>query len=252
MRLLVAARRVALLLLLTAAGCLGARSSPTGPRLVGEGRRILFVGNSLTYVNDLPGMLQALADSAGGDQLAVETVAGPDFALVDHWKEGTAVHEIAEGGWELVVLQQGPSSVAVNRDSLRLFTGRFATEIAKVNARPALYSVWPTLARQQDFPRAIESYTLAAADVNAVLLPVASAWLAAWERKPTLELYGPDGFHPTLTGTYLAALVMYAKILNKSPVGLPARFHLRSGPTIAIDPQTARLLQEVAAAQAGL
>ncbi|MFN2567123.1 MAG: hypothetical protein ABR499_19165 [Gemmatimonadaceae bacterium] len=246
-----AARYVALLLVLGAGAC-GSQPTPTGPRLIGEGRRILFVGNSLTYVNDLPGIVQALADSARGDRLAVETVAGPNFALVDHWNEGTARREIALGGWELVVLQQGPSSVEANRDSLRLFTGRFATEIASVNARPALYSVWPTAARQQDFARAIESYTLAASDVNGVLFPVASAWLAAWERDANIRLYGPDGFHPSLTGSYLAALVMYAKILNRSPVGLPSRLRIHSGAVITIDPETARMLQEVAAAVVGL
>ena len=232
-------------LLLGAVAC--ASQSATGPRVVGEGRRILFVGNSLTYVNDLPGIVQALADSAGGDRLAVETVAGPDMALVDHWNAGTARREIARGGWGLVVLQQGPSSVEANRDSLRIFARRFAAEIAKVGARPALYSVWPTSGRQQDFPRAIESYTLAASDVSGLLFPVASAWLAAWQRDATLQLYAADGLHPTVAGSYLAALVMYAKILNRSPVGLPARLRLRSGAVIAIDPPTAAVLQQVAA-----
>jgi hypothetical protein len=244
------AARCAVLLLAGAAAC-GSQST-TGPQLIGEGRRVLFVGNSLTYVNDLPGIVQALADSAGGDKLAVETVAGPNLALVDHWNEGTARREIARGGWELVVLQQGPSSVEANRDSLRIFTERFAAEIAKVSARPALYSVWPTIGRQQDFPRAIESYTLAASDVNGLLFPVASAWLAAWQRDAGLQLYASDGLHPSATGSYLAALVMYARILNRSPVGLPARLRIRSGAVIAVDPQTAALLQQVAAAAAGL
>ncbi len=196
--------------------------------------------------------MQALADSAGGDRLAVETVAEPNFALVDHWDGGLARREIARGGWELVVLQQGPSSVEANRDSLRLFTARFAAEITGVNARPALYSVWPSAARQQDFARAIESYTLAAADVGGVLFPVASAWLAAWQRDPGVRLYGPDGLHPSLTGSYLGALVMYARMLDRSPVGLPSRLRLHSGVVITIDPQTARMLQEVAAAAVGV
>ena len=34
----------------------------TEPKLVGEGTRILFIGNSHTYVNDVPGILQALAE----------------------------------------------------------------------------------------------------------------------------------------------------------------------------------------------
>jgi hypothetical protein len=35
-------------------------------------------------------------------------------------------------------------------------------------------------------------------------------------------LYGTDGFHPTPTATYLAALVIYQQITGRSPVGLPA------------------------------
>ena len=218
---------------------------------MGEGRRVLFIGNSLTYFNDLPGIVQALADSAGGDKIAVATVAGPDLALVDHWNDGAAQREIARGGWELVVLQQGPSSTDVNRDSLRTFARRFAEEIAKVSARPALYSVWPTAGRRQDFARAIESYTLAATDVNGVLLPVASAWLSAIQRDAGPELYAADGLHPTVAGSYLAALVIYAKLLDQSPVGLPARLRLRSGTIVTIDPPTASMLQEVAASAAG-
>lgn len=241
--------RRALLLVLAASAC--ASQSVAGPPPIGEGRRVLFIGNSLTYVNDLPGIVQALADSAGGDKLAVWMVAGPDMALVDHWNDGTAQREIARGSWELVVLQQGPSSTEANRDSLRIFAARFATEIAKVSARPALYSVWPTSGRQQDFVRAIESYTLAAGDVNGLLLPVASAWLAAWQRDGNLQLYAADGLHPSVTGSYLAALVMYAKILNRSPIGLPARVRLHSGAVVAVDARAATLLQQVAASAAG-
>ena len=103
--------------------------------------------------------------------------------------EGTARREITKGGWEWVVLQQGPSSTDLNRDTVRLAAGLFAAEIEKVNARLALFSAWPREGRRQDFPRAIESCTLAATDVSGILLPVASAWLAAWSRDPTLQLY---------------------------------------------------------------
>ncbi len=75
--------------------------------------RILFIGNSLTYVNDLPGMIQSLADSAGQGYIEVESVVAPNFALVDHWNNGEALDSINIGGCDLVVLQQpGQSSVA--------------------------------------------------------------------------------------------------------------------------------------------
>ena len=224
----------------------------TGPRptLIGEGRRVLFIGNSYLYSADVPGIVQALAKAAGGDQLAVETIAGADMALIDHWNEGTAQQEIAKGGWEWVVLQQGPSSVEVNRDTLRMATKLFATEMAKVTAKPALFSAWPSESRRQDFPRAIESYTLAAADVNGVFLPVASAWLAAWSRDASLRLYA-DGLHPSTAGAYLSALVIYSKLLGQSPVGLPSTLILSGGGTVSLDPALAALLQAAAAEVVG-
>jgi len=239
------------LLLASASACLG--QNLTEPQLIGEGRRVLFIGNSYLYTQDIPGIVQALADSAHGDRLAVETVAGPDMALIDHWNEGTSRREIAKGGWEWVVLQQGPSSVEVNRDTLRLATALFAERIAAVQATPALFSAWPSEVRRVDFARAIESYTLAAADVNGILLPVASAWLDAWARDGTLLLYA-DGLHASPEGAYLAALVIYSRLLGKSPAGLPASLKLRSGARITLSPAVAAVLQAAAveAVQAGL
>lgn len=230
------------------AACLG--DAVVGPQLIGAGRRVLFIGNSYVYVNDIPGIVQALADSAGGDKLAVETVAGPDLALIDHWNSGTARVEIAKGGWEWVVLQQGPSSVELNRDTLRLATKLFAAAIANVNARTALFSAWPSEARRQDFNRAIESYTLAAADVNGILLPVAAGWVAAWNREPNLALYA-DGLHASIDGAYLSALVIYSRLLGKTPVGLPSKLQLRSGEVVAVEPERAALLQAAAAEVTG-
>ena len=230
--------------LLIASACLD--TVPTDPEPIGEGRRALFIGNSYLYTQDIPGIVQALADSAGGDQIAVATVAGPDLALIDHWKLGAAREAIAQGGWEWVILQQGPSSVEVNRDSLRLVSRLFAGDITQAGAQPALFSAWPTSDRRQDFPRAIESYTLAAADVNGLLLPVASAWLAAWARDPSLGLYA-DRLHASPAGAYLASLVIYSRLLGKTPIGLPARLRLRSGETIAISTQVAAVLQAAAA-----
>lgn len=230
--------------LLSASACLG--TGPAEPEPIGEGRRALFIGNSYLYTQDIPGIVQALADSAGGDKIAVATVAGPNLALIDHWNDGTAAQAIAQGGWEWVVLQQGPSSVEVNRDTLRLATQLFAGEIAKVGAQPALFSAWPMSDRRQDFPRAIESYTLAAADVNGLFLPVASSWLAAWSRDPAVGLYA-DGLHASTAGAYLSALVIYSRLLGKTPIGLPARLQLRSGAVLSLPSQLADMLQAAAA-----
>ena len=228
------------------AACLGT-SAAAGPTLVGDGTRILFIGNSLTYVNDVPGILQALADSAGGERLAVASRALPNYALIDHWTDGVVQTEIARGGWAWVVMQQGWTPAGVYRDTLRLATRHFGMAIAEIGAKPALYQTWPPSNRRGDFAASIESYELAAADVGGVLFPVARAWLAAWERDPSIELYS-DGLHASQAGSYLAALVMYARIVERSPVGLPAGVRTRGGMTLTLDASVARTLQEAAAA----
>jgi hypothetical protein len=225
-------------------------SLATGTRPSNATLRVLFIGNSLTYVNDLPGMVQALADSAQRGPIEVASVVAADFALVDNWNAGNAHSSIRRGGWNLVVLQQGPSSLQINRDSLRLLTGFFNQEIAGIGARAALYSVWPMNSRRQDFARAIESYRLASEDVAGLYLPVASAWLNAWEIDANLRLYSLDGLHASVEGTYLAALVLYARMFDATPVGLPARFRLRSGALVEVDPANAGKLQQAAATAA--
>ena len=111
-----------------------------------------------------------------------------------------------------------------------------------------MYQTWPPTSRPQDFEPSILSYELAASDINGVVLPVARAWLETWKHDPNAALYAADGLHASVNGSYLAALVMYATILSRSPVGLPSRLRTRSGAVIAIDPALARTLQQAAAA----
>ncbi len=213
-----------------------------------EGLRVLFVGNSLTYQNDLPGILQALIDSAGLGPSTMARVAFPNFGLEDHWVDGTARTAISSQRWSIVALQQGPSATE-GRPSLLEFTERFAPLIIGAGARPALYMVWPSRARAFDFDGVSESYRMAADLVGGLLFPVGDAWRAAWRMDSTLALYGPDGFHPSPSGSYLAALVMFEQITGRSPVGLPPALVVEAPSPIRIDlpPETAALLQRAAA-----
>ena len=172
------------------------------PQGVAGARKILFIGNSLTTANDLPARVQALA-SAVGDHLECRAVAFPDFSLEDHWSQGDATRAIREGGWSIVILQQGPSSLPASRLVLVDYTRRFAAEARRIGARTALYMVWPSRARLGDFDGVSASYAAAAHDIGGMLLPVGEAWRAAWRRDATVGLYGPDGFHPTLLATQL-------------------------------------------------
>lgn len=235
---------------------LACRGGATGPAdcsrrdpVAGGAKQILFIGNSLTYFNYLPDVVRALADSAGAPAPAVEQVAKPGYSLDDHQVDGHAARAIRGACWDVVVLQQGPSSQADSRAQLLAAVQRLAPLIRQQGATPALFSVWPAADRRGDFPRAIESYHLAAQAVDGVMLPAASAWLQAWERDPGLELYA-DGLHPTRAGTYLAAMVIVARLYGIDPGVMPSRvaFQPEGGSRVEMrfDAGTAALLREAA------
>ncbi len=210
----------------------------------GEGLRLLFIGNSLTYTNDLPGLLKNMLKQADVEVGRIESVAFPNFGLQDHWVHGQARAAIAKGGWDIVVFQQGPSATE-GRPSLLEYSQRFAEEIRAVGARPALYMVWPSSVRAFDFDGVSDSYQTAAEGIDGLLFPAGEAWRAAWRREATLALYSADRFHPSLLGSYLAALVMFEQITGRDLRTLPAVIPTTAG-DVTMTPELAILLQEAA------
>ena len=201
--------------------------------------RVLFIGNSLTIANDLPGMIADLAAGAGEPRPLTQMVAVGGFSLEDHWNRGEALRAIEHGPWDFVVLQQGPSAALESRQLLIAFARRFAAATRKAGAAtPALYMVWPSLDRQSDFPGVSQSYRRAAASVNGVILPAGDAWRIVLQRHREVQLYSPDRLHPTLAGSYLAAVVIYHQLYSR---------HTRASlPPLGLSGEHARWLQEAA------
>lgn len=146
-----------------------------------------------------------------------DSVTAGGYALEDHFRDGIAAQRLRDEQWTIVVLQQGPSALEESRVNLREWTAKFAELIRAAGGQSALYAVWPEKARSFDFPRVSQSYRLAAADVGGLFFPAGDAWLAAWRRDPTFALYSGDDFHPSTTGSYLAALVIYHVIWGDFP-----------------------------------
>ena len=240
--------RVALLAagVLAVGSCRGA-TPPLEARSPARFHRVLFVGNSLTYFNDLPGTLAALARTTG-DGIVVASVTRPGYALIDHLVPPTAsgaLDSIRGARWDHVVLQQGPTSREIDRDSLVLVTRQLAPAIRAAGARPALYMVWPTVRDSANFDRIHESFRRAACAVDGDLWPAGDAWRAVRRADPSVALYGADQFHPAPLGTYLAALVMYEHVTGRDARRLGTRVVV-DGNAVAVRPETVRLLQRAA------
>lgn len=225
------------------ASCLSTGSSleplPAG------GHHVLFVGNSLTYTNDLPATLAAIAASAG-DTIRVASETGAGLALVDHLTGATsAVARIAQGGWEYVILQQGPTPAGICRDSLVLWTKLFNSKIRAVGAQPAVLMVWPIVGVGPPFDDVRVSFQMAADAVTGTFLPAGEAWRAALRVDPVVALYGSDGFHPSPIGTFLTALEIYERVTGHDPRTLPP-LAFASGQRFTLPESTIRMLQSAA------
>jgi hypothetical protein len=199
---------------------LACASTPLAPTANG-GTRILFIGNSLTYVNDVPAMVAAIGRQVGDRDIAVAMVAFPNYALEDHWNEGTATRALAQQDWEFVVMQQGPSSLPENRLFLEEWTRRFAPVIRAAGGEPVLYQVWPHIQRRGDAPAVLLSYANAAAAVQGRLAPAGAAWDSALAAPDPLPVYSSDGLHASAYGSWLAAAVIYATVRRIDPRTLP-------------------------------
>lgn len=197
------------------------------PAPTGEGLRVLYLGSSLTYAHDMPSIVQGFA-AAAGKSLDFTVVAKGGASFEDHWKQGDALRKIKQGGWNFVVMQQGPSSLASSRENMRRYARHLAEPIHKAGARPALYMVWPSAERMAYFDDVRESYALTAQDIGGMMIPAGEAWRGVWKRVPNAPLLKRDGEHPTALGSFTVALSIFTMLYARTPEGLPSQVRLRS------------------------
>ena len=195
--------------------------------------RILFLGNSYTYFNNLPALVSELARA--GQQCKVETrmVAPGGKRLKDHWESSAAHEALNSQPWDFVVLQdqsmlgthlyfEGNARVAGD-EVFRPYALAWANEVRKYHATPIFFLTWARRTTPDDQAALNYAYIHAAKLTRAVVAPVGLAWARVRERDPAFDLYYRDGSHPSPAGSYLAACAIYSAIFRKSPANLPAR-----------------------------
>ncbi len=190
--------------------------------------RILFVGNSYTYMNDLPGMFAQLA-RAGGHRVETGMAAPGGWTLSAHARSAETLNKLKSSKWDFVVLQEQSQVPAVDpaRTEAMYPAGRLLVrQIEDVGATPIFFVTW---ARRDGWAekglpgyeamqfQISRGYLGIADELGVPAAPVGDAWLIAKKQHPELELWQGDGSHPTEQGTYLAACVFYATIFRQSP-----------------------------------
>ena len=214
--------------------------------------RVLFVGNSQIFFNDLPRLIEALSESAPADRPRIQAgraLAG-GASLAKHRNrgtdQGTARAKIAEEKWDYVVLQD---IYNVKPESFNEHARLFHELIREHGAQSLLFS---TANVSSLYPKGF----LDLHDMNVALgkelnVPVAAAgkaWLTYWGKNPSpeqrLALYDPDKGHPGKKGSYIYACTLYAALTGLSPIGLTHR--VPDQPEDTVTAAEAKAFQEAA------
>lgn len=206
----------------------------------GQTKKILFLGNSYTAANNLPESVSYLASSLG-DSVYFDSNTPGGYRLVDHINNSTTLAKISQQDWDFVVLQaqsqepsKHPSQVATEvlpyasilNDLIK--SNNACTETVFYMTWGRKYgdaqncATWPpvcTFIGMQE--RLMTGYMTMAVQNESTVAPVGLTWKHSMDNDPDslINLYSGDNSHPSLSGTYLTACVMYATMFQKSPVG---------------------------------
>jgi hypothetical protein len=225
--------------------------------LAQDNKKVLFLGNSYTYVNDLPAMIKNIAQSFGNDITYDQNTPG-GHTFQNHSTNTQSLNKIKLQNWDYVVLQAQSQEPSFSPTQVAAQTKPYAVilnDSIKANnicTETMFFMTWgrkngdaqncpfytPICTYEGMQQRLRESYLEMTLENDASCAPVGMAWKKLRETDPNIELYSSDESHPSVAGTYLAACVFYSSIFHQSSIG--------STFTSSLDSASAYLIQSIA------
>jgi hypothetical protein len=197
---------------------------PAGQKESRRPLRILFIGNSYTYFNNLPQLLSQLAASASpAKTIETQMIVRGGATLKMHWEEGSALKALQQGKWDYVVLQEQSTLPITDPAAMHKYARLFDAEIKKVGARTIFHLTWARQHQPENQEKLNEAYFTIARELQALVAPVGVAWQKAFKEDAKLVFHNEDKSHPNAAGSYMAAAVFYALIYGKSPEKLSSQ-----------------------------
>ena len=191
-------------------------------------KKVLWIGNSYTFISDIPNITKSLADAAG-DDLIVDKSALGGYTLELHYNNSTTISKIKENNWDHIILQEQSLTPAYNY--LKFYKGvDLLTELIN-SANPCLnktilYMTWGRKDNFFNYPYfqmqelTTNAYNKVAKIFDTEVAPVGVAWKSVIQERGDFNLYLQDNSHQSFAGAYLAACIFYATIFDKSPIGI--------------------------------
>tara|TARA_Y100000588_G_C14228176_1_gene914058 strand:+ start:544 stop:1818 length:1275 start_codon:yes stop_codon:yes gene_type:complete len=223
-------------------------------------KRVLFIGNSYTHAirSVMPALLKAQ-----GHITTVEFVTPGGAQLIKHLNTPKTVNLIKTGNWDVVVFQEQSQTPACPGRLRKLFMKGASGlhELTKENdSQTVFFNTWgyingdkrnftdDTYSKMQK--RLNVGYGAAANKFDAQLAPVGDAYTELKITNPKLwaRLYQADGSHPSRTGAYLAAIVIYCRLYGVDPQKISFNGGLNESVATQLKASAARALKETAPA----
>jgi lysophospholipase L1-like esterase len=187
-------------------------------------RKILFVGNSRMFFNDMPQLVRKMADSAGSpERYAVTMWAKPGHTLKMHWDAGKVQHLLTSEDWDDFVFQAG--SVEHAQENYRADFSYYGQQVAEQalsrDLKPLMIVGWiygpsefaemPQGARDTYYDLIQSDHRSLARNSKVRLVNVGAAFKDLENSAPSTRLM-TDGNHPSIEGSYVSALMVYAEL----------------------------------------
>ncbi len=204
--------------------------------LYSQTKKVLFIGNSYTGVNNLPQLVYDVALSVG-DTLIYDKHTPGGNRLMNHATNATALAKINANNWNHVVLQAQSQEPSFPDAQVATEVFPFATILCdsiRANdacTRPVFYMTWgrengdasncanwPPVCTYEGMDSLLNlRYRMMGDDNEAYVSPVGAVWHYLRDNHPDIDLYSSDGSHPSLAGSYAAACTFYAILFQKNP-----------------------------------
>ena len=215
--------------------------------------KILFVGNSYTYVGNLPQITSILSENTRV-KLYTKKSTFPAAKLSQHWRgeKGLKTKEMIKSGYfDIVVLQEQSMGCINEPDSVLKYLKLFSDLIKSSGAKPYFYATWARENAPQNQEIINNVLLKSATENNAVMVNVGNAWSLAKQLRSDIKLYLIDGSHPNELGTLLTAYVFIATILNEVPEKILSEYQITdiNGESVYLmfaDPKNVTLFKQIA------
>ncbi len=192
--------------------------------------KILFIGHSIFFWHDAPGMFCSIAKDMNPNQpLKVETVVGDAYSLEKHMADGTALRAIKKDGpWDYVVLFEQTGAAEARPQVYERCLRLLDAEIKAAHGKTVLIENYNDSFEEDADTRA--TYAEFASKYQASVIPLGTVWSFARKQYPDLDLYDQDSHHPSTKGTFLLASLLYSYFLGQ---GAPGRISTMRSPPAA-------------------